>query len=295
MAGEKECLVQAFICCESSMYCPSNIDNFCACLDESLCCGCFVSNSACCLMSKHPMFAGINGGQENVCCVSSGASAVVKPLCLIGEQPCCKDVSQGGCCTNKAEYPPTGDIDPRVATMFIKCCNCCPFACDPKICDEVKPIGDLSGAGNLSDVNTATEGEHFLLMSCCCYNLSEYIPDTYVDAFGSEGKGVCCCFECDVKNGMLPKDQGGYKLLIERIQQIKCVSPYTCCKGTARQQCFQVKCAFPMDEDVPFAIACCNLKCCGNPGKYKIPHFFTKTDELTGSKGGAPESSEMAR
>jgi hypothetical protein len=159
-------------------------------------------------MSKHPMFSGLNGGQEGVCCVSSGASAVVKPLCLIGEQPCCKDVSQAQCCTNKAEYPPTGDIEPRVASLFIKCCNCCPFACDPKICDEVKPIGDLSGAGNLSDVHTAKAGDHFLLLSCCCCNLSEYIPDTYVDAFGAETKSVCCCWEFDLKRDMLPKDQG---------------------------------------------------------------------------------------
>ena len=72
---------------------------------------------------------------------------------------------------------------------------------------------------------------------------------------------LAACLLQDGKADMLPKNQGGYDILIQKMGTIMCVKPSTCIKGTTRINCFTTKCAVPCDEEVPFSIACCGIVC----------------------------------
>lgn len=110
-------------------------------------------------------------------------------------------------------------------------------------------------------------GLEYLLCSFGCGMCTMYIPETRTDAFGVECvRSLCCCCTADQKFCMLPKDPRGYEIVLIRSGQVKCIDPPVLrggalCKGVSRNFCTIAKFAFPCDEDVPFALAGCGVKC----------------------------------
>ena len=103
--GRKEVLLSAMCCQEQTCFAPENAAQCMAQKQEQLAC-CVISNGACCIMQDHPDWAGMTEGQDGSCfCASKNNQALVKPLCLTGEKPLFSMMSEGGCQSQRAEFP----------------------------------------------------------------------------------------------------------------------------------------------------------------------------------------------
>ena len=114
---------------------------------------------------------------------------------------------------------------------------------------------------------TLNKDEHFLCAcgSCMC---TIFKPDTFRDMVGLDVESIdgCCC-QTLYSASMYPKDDAGEVLKIESQGTSQIIMPPIlkggpCCKNTFRAGMFVYKGAFPCDEEVPMAIACCPFKCC---------------------------------
>jgi len=302
-------------CCNVvTLFKPADLANCLGNISKDLSC-CVDSSSANCILKEHPMFDElIEGEKEGVCCIcNSGQTVLVKPLCLTNEKPCMKKSMVGCCCSQRCAIP--GDVDtPRVCVMYgLKLCKCFPFEfTGVQCCEPITPLPPTSMPEKL-EVEEARMSTEYMICSGGCCMMTMYVPDTRTDAFGLEDKSMCCCTSMDTRNCMLPKRADGYEMVLLQGGQIKVINPPVLnggplCKGVKRNFFTITKFAFPCDEEVPFAIACCGYKCAykppGEPVQWcnddRVPDqntglkpMFPELAAQTG--GGAPDGQQMAR
>jgi len=270
-------------------------NSICGCLSSDLSL-CTYTKSSTCICPAHPSYGALAGDRTDICCITQNTSTLVKPLCLTGEKSVCKSSSKGCCFSSRCAYPCDKDVVPGCGTCFLRCCKCGPFKCEPGCCVAKGALPPDAFGGYAVEVAEPKKGEEYIITGLGCCLTSLYVPATYADAFGTEAKGVWCCFETDTKMSMLPKKIDGYEVFVDNIADIKCIKPSTCCKGTVRSFFVLTKCAFPCDSEVPFSIICCGFKLCGgNAEGFKDPAFkqyLFKPIEPAVDKPGAPVKGE---
>ena len=99
-----------------------------------------------------------------------------------------------------------------------------------------------------------------VFQAMCCSITSCYTK--YPECCGCIQNSVCCCCVCEGICCKTAVEQGEWCVIQQ--QTIKCIRPTTCCGGMAQIFCFDSRCAFPCDKDVPCMVTYCFLTCCYN-------------------------------
>lgn len=101
----------------------------------------------------------------------------------------------------------------------------------------------------------------------CCVIESCFL--TFPECFGIESKSVCCCLSIDALLCKCVSKDPKICCIFQRTDCV-CISPSTCIKGVNQCCCFDSRCAFPCDKDVPCIVSLLPFcTCCVNWG-FKI-------------------------
>jgi hypothetical protein len=99
------------------------------------------------------------------------------------------------------------------------------------------------------------------LIACCamcCIVNSLYCK--WPACIGCHSKGQCTCLELESVFCKVGVNKGSLCMCCK--QEFECMVPTTCVKMTSQMFCFDQRCAFPCDEEVPCTVAVCGLTIC---------------------------------
>ena len=128
--------------------------------------------------------------------------------------------------------------------------------------------------------------------ACCCTIQSCYLKCP--ECCGCYTSGTVCCCTTQAMGCKPSNVKGETCILCEGGET--CIYPTTCCKGTSQFCCYDTRCAFPCDHDVPCVLASCCIVCCYNSKPqcgfcHKLGHYVkVKTED-----GKVPHSSPPSK
>lgn len=105
------------------------------------------------------------------------------------------------------------------------------------------------------------QADDLIVINACCCEIDSCFCK-FPDCCGCYINSTCCC--CS-QEGMCCKQSNveGECCIISQTTQT-CIMPSTCCKGVQQCYCYDIRCGFPCDRDVPCVLALCFVVCCYN-------------------------------
>jgi len=307
---EDECGVDAFCCfCfarERTCFKPHSCAEMFGQLSSDyygLCC--MRVNSSNCICPGHPAYDGLKDGRDDVICVlTQYYTMCVKPNFVTGDEPCLKSTSKFCCFTSRCAMPKDDDAPGRCSVccfVYYPCCGPDTSCCCPTV---ARLSGEAFGNGDY-DVNYMKVGKDHEQYLCCacplpaCSTCGCYIPEKSLEALGQESKFSLCCLEWEKTLETLPettKDGPEYEeIYLRELGSVKCIIPRTLFKCYSRYMCCVSSGAFPCDDEVPCALACCGKVCYASKTNFKSCYcgcsIKKREDSVVEMKGGAPEIS----
>jgi len=124
------------------------------------------------------------------------------------------------------------------------------------------------------------------LIACCALCcIAQNLYCKWPACIGCHQKGDACCIQVEAVCCKVGVQEGSICMCAK--SEVECIKPTTCLKMTEQVFCFDCRCAFPCDDEVPCAVACLGLTVCRD-WSCICKCFDHVSEEEKEGEGGAP-------